>query len=58
MRVLQVKRNLERGFKIQLDKTEFCKKEGSKLGHLVTPLGVKPNPQKIKSIQNFPIPKI
>lgn len=47
----------ETNFKIQLDKTEFCKKEVSYLGHLVTPLGVKPNPQKIQCIQNFPIPK-
>lgn len=44
-------------FKIQLDKSEFLRKEVAYLGHIVTPQGVKPNPDKIKSIQNFPIPK-
>nr|CAH7755026.1 unnamed protein product [Callosobruchus chinensis] len=44
-------------FKIQLDKSEFLKKEVAYLGHIVTPDGVKPNPDKIKAIQNFTIPK-
>lgn len=43
--------------KIQLDKSEFLRKEVEFLGHIVTPEGVKPNPNKIKVIQNFPIPK-
>lgn len=44
-------------FKIQLDKCEFLKKEVAFLGHIITPDGKKPNPDKIKAIQNFPIPK-
>lgn len=44
-------------FKIQLDKTEFLRKEVQFLGHIITPDGVKPNPDKIAAIKNFPIPK-
>lgn len=43
--------------KIQLDKSEFLCKEVAFLGHVVTPDGVKPNPDKIKTIQNWPLPK-
>uniref|UniRef100_A0A1B6DI21 RNA-directed DNA polymerase n=1 Tax=Clastoptera arizonana TaxID=38151 RepID=A0A1B6DI21_9HEMI len=44
-------------FKIQIDKAEFLRKEVAYLGHIVTPDGVKPNPDKIKAIKNYPIPK-
>lgn len=44
-------------FKIQLDKSEFLRKEVEFLGHVITPEGIKPNPKKILAIQNFPIPK-
>lgn len=43
--------------KIQIDKCDFLCKEVTFLGHVVTPDGVKPNPDKIKVIKNFPIPK-
>lgn len=43
--------------KIQLDKSEFLKKSVAYLGHIITPEGVKPNPDKISAIQNFPIPR-
>lgn len=43
--------------KIQLDKSEFLRKEVAFLGHVVTPEGVKPNPEKIATISNWPIPK-
>lgn len=43
--------------KVQLDKSEFLHKEVSFLGHVITPEGVKPNPQKIHAVKNFPIPK-
>nr|CAH7767400.1 unnamed protein product [Callosobruchus chinensis] len=43
-------------FKVQLDKCEFMKKEVAYLGHVVTPSGVKPNPDKIKAVKHFPIP--
>lgn len=50
------KRLRETNFKIQLDKSEFLRKEVAYLGHLVTQNGVKPNPDKIKAIKNYPIP--
>lgn len=58
-------RNLEKVFKrltdfnlkIQLDKCEFLKRETEFLGHLITPEGIKPNPDKIRKIQEWPIPK-
>lgn len=43
--------------KIQLDKSEFLRKEIAFLGHIVTPNGVKPNPNKIKAIKDFPLPR-
>lgn len=43
--------------KVKLDKCEFLQKEVAFLGHLVTSEGVKPNPQKIEVINNWPIPK-
>lgn len=43
--------------KIQLDKSEFLKKEVSFLGHVVTPEGIKPNPDKIDAIKNWSLPK-
>lgn len=43
--------------KIQLDKSEFLRKEVAFLGHVVTPEGVKPNPSKISAIKTWPIPK-
>lgn len=43
--------------KIQLDKTEFLKREAEYLGHIISDKGVRPNPKKISAIQNFPIPQ-
>jgi transposase InsO family protein len=42
--------------KVQLDKSEFLKKEVAFLGHIVTDEGVKPNPNKIETIKKWPIP--
>lgn len=44
-------------FRIQLDKCEFLRMEVQFLGHTITPAGIKPNPDKIKIIIKFPIPK-
>lgn len=44
-------------FKIQLDKSEFLRKEIAFLGHIITTEGIKPNPAKIEAIQKFPIPR-
>lgn len=43
--------------KVSLNKSEFMQKETQFLGHIMTPAGIKPNPQKIETIKNFPIPK-
>lgn len=42
--------------KVNLDKTEFLRKEIAFLGHVVTTEGVKPNPDKIRAVKEFPIP--
>lgn len=47
----------ESNLKIQLDKSEFLCKECAFLGHIVSTEGIKPNPEKIKAIRKFPIPK-
>lgn len=43
--------------KIQVDKTEFLRKELLYLGHVITPDGVRPNPDKIQAVKDFPKPK-
>lgn len=47
----------ESNFRIQMSKSEFLKKETAYLGHVITRDGIKPNPDKISAIQNYPIPK-
>lgn len=47
----------ESNFKIQMDKSEFLKLETEFLGHVVCKDGVKPNPNKICTITNYPLPK-
>lgn len=46
----------EANLKIQLDKSEFFKRETEFLGHIVTQNGIKPNPKKIECVINFPLP--
>ena len=43
--------------KIEPDKCEFFKTELNYLGHVVTSEGVKPDPQKVKAISDFPTPR-
>uniref|UniRef100_A0A2S2NNZ3 RNA-directed DNA polymerase n=1 Tax=Schizaphis graminum TaxID=13262 RepID=A0A2S2NNZ3_SCHGA len=42
--------------KLQPSKCTFMRKEVNYLGHVITDQGVKPNPQKIKCVIEFPIP--
>lgn len=42
--------------KLQPLKCEFLRKEVTYLGHLITDEGVKPDPQKIECVRNFPVP--
>ena len=44
-------------FKVQLDKSEFLRKEVAFLGHIVTPDEVLPNPDKVAAVTNYPLPK-
>ena len=43
--------------KLQPKKCEFMKREIKYLGHVITKDGVKPDPDKVKEVQNFPVPK-
>lgn len=47
----------EFNLKLQPDKCEFLRREVCYLGHVITEQGVKPNPEKIKAVTEFPIPK-
>jgi len=43
--------------KLQPDKCELLRKEVSYLGHIIGENGVRPDPKKVETVQNFPIPK-
>lgn len=47
----------ESNLKIQINKSEFLRKEVSFLGHIVTSDGIKPNPDKTSAVKDFPIPR-
>lgn len=42
--------------KIQLDKCEFLKRETEFLGHIISPEGIKANPDKVKKILEWSLP--
>lgn len=42
---------------VQPDKCEFLRREVAYLGHIISSDGVKPDPNKICAIRNFPSPK-
>ena len=44
------------GLSIKLSKCHFCETEIPFLGYLVSPQGVKPNPQKVAAVQHYPTP--
>lgn len=47
----------QHNFKVQLDKSEFFRKEVLYLGHKITKEGLKPNDDKIKAVLKYPIPR-
>lgn len=47
----------EAGILINVDKSVFGKSTLNFLGHLITPDGIQPLPEKIQQINNFPLPK-
>lgn len=54
---LQAILNLKQvNFKVQLDKSKFLQTAVKYLRHVIPPLRLKPNPNKISAIQNYPIP--
>lgn len=52
-----LRRLVQFNLKIQLDKCEFLRRETEFLGHIITPEGIKPNPDKITKILEWPLPK-
>ncbi|GFW58334.1 retrovirus-related Pol polyprotein from transposon 297 [Trichonephila clavipes] len=47
----------EAGLKLNLKKCLFAAQEVKILGHLVSSNGVRPDPDKVKAVKNFPTPK-
>lgn len=47
----------EENVTVSLRKSQFCREEIEFLGNIITPKGIKPNPEKFEKIRNFPIPK-
>ena len=47
----------DHNLKIQADKCSFMKRDTEFLGHILTKEGIKPNPNKVKEIDNLKIPK-
>jgi hypothetical protein len=43
--------------KLQSDKCEFLRKEAIYLGHVISEAGVRPDPKKTTSLENFLAPK-
>lgn len=46
----------EVGLTVNLEKTTFCRREVPFLGFILTPQGVKADPEKLKALQNIPEP--
>lgn len=46
----------QHNLKVQFDKCSFLKKETEFLGHVLTDKGLKPNPNKIKCIEEYSLP--
>ena len=52
--VFEILRNAE--IKCEKDKCFFVRKTIPYLGHIITPLGIKPNDTLIEKVRNFPLP--
>ena len=44
-------------FKIQPEKCVFVRDTVEYLGHICTPLGIRPDPKKVRAIEEYPVPK-
>lgn len=47
----------EHGLTINLNKSSFFRSEVKFLGHILTPKGIKPDPDKVKAIHEYPSPR-
>lgn len=47
----------EHGLTLNLEKSQFFRSEAKFLGHILTPQGICPDPEKIRDIKEFPAPK-
>lgn len=47
----------QHNLKLQPSKCEFLRKELTYLGHVISEDGIKPDPNKISAVKNFPTPK-
>ena len=45
------------GLKLKPSKCRFIRQEVEYLGHVLTPNGLKPNPERVTAVTNFPIPQ-
>ena len=52
------KRLSEAGLRLQPEKCTFLADEVGYLGHVISAKGVRPDPKKIKAVQNFPVPRM
>ena len=48
---------IDAGLKLNPSKCHFVQKEVQYLGHIITPLGLKLNPERVASVQDFPVPQ-
>ncbi|GFS62253.1 retrovirus-related Pol polyprotein from transposon 17.6 [Trichonephila clavipes] len=55
--IVLVEKKTEAGLKLNSKKCLFAAQEVKILGHLVSSNGVRPDPDKIKAVRNFPTPK-
>ena len=51
------KRLRDANVRLKPSKCHFMKPEVEYLGHVVSAAGLKPNPAKIRAVQDFPVPK-
>ncbi len=54
---LVLDRLVEAGLKLQPSKCYFAREEVQYLGHLITPSGLKPNPERVSAVKEFPVPQ-
>ena len=45
------------GLKLKLTKCHFLRQEVEYLGHVITPQGLKPNPNQVRAVLEFPVPE-